>query len=162
MRPAGGVVGQRSDIHASGADTFTTPTRATEITPYEIARKHCGRNKEWKIGLELLRKKMGATSPLNMFQFFINELAERDHLPDYTVEVEGDIVVFSNRVAYEKAKRYVPRDHSVYDWETDWVQFWRDSGCPTLQSPDGALIGFCKARFVRLDGRLDTQRRSRG
>ena len=28
-----------------------------ERRAYEIARKHCGRNKEWKIGLELLRKK---------------------------------------------------------------------------------------------------------
>ena len=24
---------------------------------YEIARKHCGRQKQWKIGLELLHKK---------------------------------------------------------------------------------------------------------
>ena len=41
-----------------------------ERRAYEIARKHCGRNKEWKIGLELLRKKMGATSPLKKFCFF--------------------------------------------------------------------------------------------
>ena len=115
-----------------------------ERRAYEISRKHCGRKKEWKIGLELLRKKMGATSPLRKFRFFINELAERDHLPDYAVELtEGDIVVFSNRRAwwkessesplprprfrstetYERAKKYVPRDQSVYEWENEWVDF---------------------------------------
>ena len=40
-----------------------------ERRAYEISRKHCGRKKEWKIGLELLRKKMGATSPLRKFRF---------------------------------------------------------------------------------------------
>ena len=30
---------------------------------YEIARKHCGRQAEWRIGLETLLKKTGSTSP---------------------------------------------------------------------------------------------------
>jgi len=42
-----------------------------ERRAYEIVRKHCGRNKEWKIGPKLLRKKMGATSHLKKFRFFI-------------------------------------------------------------------------------------------
>ena len=108
-----------------------------ERRAYELARKHCGRNKEWKIGLELLRKKMGATSPLKKFRYFINELTERDHLPDYVVELtEGDMVVFSNCKAwwkesdepplprprsrtldtYERVKRYIPCGESVYAW----------------------------------------------
>lgn len=151
---------------------------------YEIARKHCGRSKEWKIGLELLKKKMGATSPLKKFRFFINELAENDHLPDYVVELQGDIVTFSNRLAwwkesdesplplprfktgdtYERAKKYVPADSSVYELEEEWIQFWRHSGCPTLNSPDAAFIGFCKSRFVRLgehDDKLTGQKVNR-
>ena len=151
-----------------------------ERRAYEISRKHCGRKKEWKIGLELLRKKMGATSPLRKFRFFINELAERDHLPDYAVELtDGDIVVFSNRRAwwkdssesplprprfrstetYERAKKHVPRDQSVYEWENEWVDFWRSSGCPTLDSADAAFIGFCKQRFIRLGGKIPAQGR---
>ena len=151
-----------------------------ERRAYEVARKGCGRKKEWKIGLELLRKKMGATSTLRKFRYFMNELAERDHLPDYTVEVEGDMVIFSNRVAwwkdsaesplprprfrttetYDRAKRYMPRDQSVYDWENEWVQYWRDSGCPTLQSPDAAFIGFCKSRYIKLGGKVEPQKRT--
>lgn len=140
-----------------------------ERRAYEIARKHCGRRQEWKIGLELLRKKMGAQSPVKKFRHFIRKLCEHDHLPDYAVELtEEDQVIFRNRIAwwkndqtpsarpqfrttetYEIAKRYIPHDESVYAWENDWVQFWRDSGCPTLKSSDGAFIGFCKARYVR-------------
>ena len=134
---------------------------------YEIARKHCGKQKTSSIGLELLCKKMGATSPIKKFRYFIKELARSDHLPDYTVELtEADQVLFHNRrasetedftsqrspilstEAYERAKKYTLNE-SVYAWEQDWIQFWRESGCPTLKSADAAFIGFCKARFVR-------------
>ena len=137
-----------------------------ERRAYEIARKHCGKQKEWSIGLELLRKKMGATSPMKKFRFFMKELADSDHLPDYTVELnDNDQAVFRNREtwwkvendplprptlsteAYERAKKYVGRD-SVYALAQEWIEFWRSSGCPTLKSADGAFIGFCKARYV--------------
>lgn len=142
-----------------------------ERRAYEIARKHCGQQKKWPICLELLRKKMGATSSLKKFRYFIKELSENDHLPDYTVELtEEDKVIFRNREtpenadnhqlscpvlstdAYERAKKYTGRE-SVYAWEQDWIQFWRDSGCPTLKNADSAFIGFCKSRFVRLKGK---------
>ena len=90
------------------------------------------------------------------------------------------MVIFSNRVAwwkdsaesplprprfrttetYDRAKRYMPRDQSVYDWENEWVQYWRDSGCPTLQSPDAAFIGFCKSRYIKLGGKVEPQKRT--
>ena len=35
----------------------------------------------------------------------------------------------------------------------DWIQCWRDAGCPTLKSAEAAFIGFCKARFVRPSGK---------
>jgi len=54
--------------------------------------------------------------------------------------------------AYERAKKYTGRE-SVYAWEQDWIQFWRNSGCPNLKSADTAFIGFCKSRFVRLGGK---------
>ncbi len=115
---------------------------------------------------------MGATSPLKKFRYFIKEVAQSDHLPDNTVELtKNDQVIFRNRrawwkttsepqlrpllstYAYERAKKYTGRE-SVYGLEEDWIQFWRESGCPTLKSADAAFIGFCKSRFVRLGGRL--------
>ncbi len=68
-----------------------------ERRAYERARKPCGRNKEGKMDLELLRKKMGATSPLKKFRFFLKDLSDSDHLPDDTVELtEADQVIFRN------------------------------------------------------------------
>jgi len=142
-----------------------------ERRAYEIARKHCGRQNEWSINLQLLYKKMGATSPLKKFRYFIRELAKKDHLPDYQIVLEdGDMVVFRNRETwwkeaevlgekrpafksldtYERAKTYVPRDHSVYAWEIDWVEWWKETGCPELKNPDSAFIGFCKKRAAKL------------
>ena len=51
---------------------------------YEIARKHCGRQAEWRIGLETLLKKSGSTSPRRVFRKMIRDIAEEDGLPDYT------------------------------------------------------------------------------
>ena len=50
---------------------------------YEIARKHCGRQTEWRIGLETLLKKSGSTSPRRVFRKMIRDIAEEDGLPDY-------------------------------------------------------------------------------
>lgn len=66
---------------------------------YEIARKHCGNKSEWKISLELLHKKSGATMVLRNFRVAINSLCKANVLPDYQVKYdkESDIVIFSNR-----------------------------------------------------------------
>lgn len=144
--------------------------RPYERRAYEIARKHCGRQAEWSISLELLRKKMGATSALKKFRYFIRDLASSGHLPDYTVELSaGDQVTFRNRITetnaplphpsrpifqttetYERAKKYIPHGEDVYAWEQDWIDHWHQTGCPTLRSPDGAFVGFCKRRYVAI------------
>lgn len=68
---------------------------------YEIARKHCGHQPEWRIGVELLLKKSGSQSPLKRFREMVRHLAAHDHLPDYTVsfDPEADVVTFHNRGA---------------------------------------------------------------
>lgn len=66
---------------------------------YEIARKHCGNQKEWKIGLELLYKKTGSTDVLRNFRGSIKSLVATNELPDYSVcfNIESDIVIFTCR-----------------------------------------------------------------
>lgn len=66
---------------------------------YEIARKHCGAQAKWKVGLPILLKKTGSQSPLKRFREMIRDLVVFDHLPDYTVsfEVGSDMVTFTNR-----------------------------------------------------------------
>lgn len=69
--------------------------KALERRLYEIARKHCGRSSEWKIGLEKLKEKAGSTSTLKKFRFFIRQIEKNDHLPDYHIYLgNNDLVHF--------------------------------------------------------------------
>ena len=65
---------------------------------YELARKHCGKQPQWEIGLENLKDKCGALSPLKYFRYQIRAIIKTDHLPDYRVVLDDkDKVTFSNR-----------------------------------------------------------------
>lgn len=73
---------------------------------YEIARKHCGSQKEWSISLEGLYEKTGSQSPLKKFRFFIKEISEVNHLPDYTIQLaKNDMVTFQSRDLLDKSSK---------------------------------------------------------
>jgi plasmid replication initiation protein len=132
---------------------------------YEIARKHCGRQTEWRIGLETLLKKTGSTSPRRVFRKMIRDIAEEDRLPDYALAVlEGDVVRVRARAALvEDGAGQGPRlDPAVYDrvraaapgydpyWlEAEWRRHWRASGKPPLRRPEAAFLAFARARAAR-------------
>jgi plasmid replication initiation protein len=66
---------------------------------YELARKHCGRQKRWRVNLDTLRTKSGTNSPIRRFRQLVRELAKSNHLPGYRVVVskDGVLVTFYNR-----------------------------------------------------------------
>lgn len=78
---------------------------------YELARKHCGHQETFKIGLDLLRKKSGTIRDLRRFRADIKSLAVSDDLPDYAVQYDDkkDMVIFTNRSDEVKAKAQVNR-----------------------------------------------------
>lgn len=63
---------------------------------YELARKHCGNQSEWKINLDLLLRKAGSTSTLREFRRAMKSLSQSDALPDYHVHYDAvnDMVLF--------------------------------------------------------------------
>lgn len=66
-------------------------TGGLERRLYEIARKHVGRQAEWKVSLLLLAKKCGTMQRnLRRFKFDLKELAGRDRLPDYQMFLVND------------------------------------------------------------------------
>lgn len=71
--------------------------KPTERRLYELARKHCGNQVTWKIGLDKLKDKIGSNSPLNKLRFNINKLTEINHLPEYNISMEDDVVVFTRK-----------------------------------------------------------------
>jgi plasmid replication initiation protein len=133
---------------------------------YEIARKHCGKQDSWRISLELLKLKCGSHSPLKGFRHDIKELATGNHLPDYCVRLEDDIVTFQNRNSiraiaatmkeadfpkldpetYHDARQVAPT-YDVYFLEREWQSWWCESGKPPLHDADKAFIGFCAYRY---------------
>jgi plasmid replication initiation protein len=131
---------------------------------YEIARKHCGRQAEWKIGLETLLKKSGSTSPRRVFRKMIRDLVEEDGLPDYTLDlIEGDLVRVRARSRLAAAAGEGPRlDPEIFErvravapgfdpyWlEAEWRRLWQSSGRPAIRSPDAAFLAFARIRAAR-------------
>lgn len=62
---------------------------------YELARKHCGHQTSWVIGLELLRDKSGSKSTIREFRRAVRAIEADDSLPEYRVMVGQD-----NRVTF--------------------------------------------------------------
>lgn len=139
---------------------------------YELARKHCGKQDEWAISFELLKKKCGSGSSEKEFRRLVSNICEEDarygHIPDYAPTVDGDKVRFRNRATMPKAvpeaekplfpvldaetyhdARTVAPGYDVYFLEQEWRGFWLGSGKPELKNADAAFIGFCKARYKR-------------
>ena len=54
--------------------------KPTDRRIYELVRKHCGEQDEWKISLELLHKKSGASCHYREFKSMIRELAKKDRV----------------------------------------------------------------------------------
>ena len=63
---------------------------------YEIGRKHCGKQSEWKISLDLLHQKCGSRSRLWEFRRSMRKLVTHGDLLDYTVtfDAERDMATF--------------------------------------------------------------------
>ena len=62
---------------------------------YEIARKHCGKQSEWKISLDLLHPKSGTRCRLKEFRRSMRKLVNEGDLLDYTVtfDAERDVII---------------------------------------------------------------------
>jgi plasmid replication initiation protein len=130
---------------------------------YELARKHCGRQPDWRISIPVLARKSGSASPIRVFRRMIRDMVAEDHLPDYSLAEEaGDIICVRRRdvvvllserqggpvlkaTTIETARTMMP-GWDIYALEADWRALWHRSGRPALRSPDAAFIGWLKKR----------------
>jgi len=131
---------------------------------YELARKHCGQQKSWKITLKHLLMKSGSQSPEKRFRQMIKQLAVHDHLPDYQVFFDevADMVVFTNRGTMTPLSliegRIPPLKSETYDrarqaapgWDVRHLESeWRDWIVEAPRDVDAAFVGFCRKWFER-------------
>ena len=137
--------------------------RPLERRIYEIARKHCGKQREWKINLAKLQAKTGSNAPLKRFRLNLRKIIQDDHLPGYKLELtDKDFVIFRPR----KTGRTVPVSNDIeipgwaeegareiahqkgwdfYALQAEWLDYARKSKVK-LDSPGAAFIGFCKKK----------------
>lgn len=138
---------------------------------YELARKHCGQQKEWKIGLDKLRERMGSTSTPKEFKRLVKAICATDeehgHMPDYDFGLIADVLHVSPKQAFsdvydppeplslmgkrpllagttiDKA-REIARGWCPYAIEDDWLAWMADGGMEPPEKPDAAFLGFVK------------------
>jgi plasmid replication initiation protein len=151
---------EASEILTLSEDYFRL-RRPLERRIYEIARKHCGHQKRWNIGLEKLQLKTGSNAPLKRFRHNLRQIIEDDHTPDYRIELtDTDQVIFRPRKALknpdaslllisagaEEKARAIAREKGwdYHALEREWRDFARSKEPP--RDPDHAFIGFCKKK----------------
>ena len=132
---------------------------------YELARKHCGRQPQWRVSIEVLSKKSGSASPRRVFRKMIRDMIAEDHLPDYALAEEpGDILCVSRRdvvvlpeaagagphlrEATRDAARALAPGWDVHALEAEWRGIWQRSGRPGLRSADAAFLGWLRKRLL--------------
>ncbi len=133
--------------------------RPLERRLYELARKHCGKQRVWRVSLETLLKKSGSTSPRRVFRAMVREIIQRDGLPDYTLtETPGDIIEVTRKRSdvidtnagltlmpetLEAARALAP-GWDIYALEAEWQAF-------AVQTPprdaDAAFLGWIRSRL---------------
>lgn len=152
--------------------------RPIERRVYELARKHCGTQKQWKISLSLLHLKCGSGSTEREFRRLIGEIIQNDiqhsHLPDYSIRFDegGKSVVFKSRgtvqppalsasSAASAAVLEVRLKSDVYDdaraaapgWDVYYLeQQWRHwCGSEEIipQVPERHFVKFCESWFAK-------------
>ena len=138
---------------------------------YELARKHCGKQDVWRIGLDKLQHKTGSTSTSKEFKRLIKTICKADeiqsHMPDYRFRLLHDILEISPKPefldiyaetsapndagmaslsseTYEKARKAAPT-WDVYFLEQEW-RMWMSE---PPRHPDGAFLGFCRKWYER-------------
>lgn len=135
---------------------------------YEIARKHCGRQSEWKISLAKLQLKCGSNSTEKEFRRLLRSIVEEDrkfqHMPDYSIELdEDDMVVFKSRGTLEDNEVFERHDQLQLRPETleearsiapGWDIYlleseWRSWMTEPPRDADAAFLGFCRKWFER-------------
>lgn len=131
---------------------------------YELARKHCGAQREWRIGLPLLHAKAGSDAPVRVFRAALRRMIATDALPDYSLsEDPGDIIRVTRRSVIEDpgtagplfgpdtvaAVRALAPGWDAYALEAEWRGFWAATGRPRLAVPEKAYLAWVQGRITR-------------
>jgi len=136
--------------------------RPLERRLYEIARKHCGGQPKWQIGLANLQNKTGSNAPLKKFRLNLRQIIEDNCTPFYRIELANDdLVIFRPRStlavrgpnvrlpewAEEKAREIaLTKGWDFHALRAEWLVFANSEaakGNPP-KNAGAAFIAYCK------------------
>ena len=113
---------------------------------YELARKHCGLQAKFTIGLETLLKKSGATCSIREFRRQIREIAADNVLPDYSLTFDRatDLVTLWTRDGGKRLQRMIQevRDRGINT--LDAVSTQHDDASVDFAASDGQRKGMLR------------------
>jgi len=135
---------------------------------YEIGRKHCGAQGEWGIGLVKLKYKCGSNSTGKEFKRLLSKIVQEDqahqHIPDYSLRLEGDKLVFTNRrtmpvISHDDGIRQLDPDTfedartvapgwDVRHLESEW-RGWCAKEEILPKRPESHFLTFCRTWFEK-------------
>jgi plasmid replication initiation protein len=136
--------------------------RPLERRLYELARKHCGRQPEWRVSVDTLLKKSGSGSPRRVFRAMLRDIIDTGTMPEYTFDLEaGDVLRVTPRGlvvegpdtpvlaegTLEQARALAP-GWDVHALEAEWKGYWARNGRERLRAPDRAFLGWLRLRVA--------------
>lgn len=138
---------------------------------YELARKHCGAQSFWRIGLDKLQHKVGSTSTPKEFKRLVKTICKTDeeqfHMPDYTFRLLHDVLEVAPKPEFTDAYAErsalgsgmtTPLSSSAYEkgraaapgWDVHFLeQEWRGWMSEPPRDVDAAFVGFCRKWYDR-------------
>lgn len=142
--------------------------RPLERRLYELARKHCGEQLQFKISLEKLQRKTGSQSTIREFRRLVRSIIEDDqkhsHMPDYAFEfVDDDMILIRHKKidsspplpllgfqcwpsdeGLQKAREVAP-GWDIHVLEQEW-QAWIANKGIEVQNIDAHFVQFCRRK----------------
>jgi hypothetical protein len=144
---------------------------------YELVRKQCGTQPEWKCGLAKLQARTGSTSSEKEFKRLVKAICKADeehgHMPDYEFRLVGDVLIVNPKPQFLESHAPKPNQDPVTGgyimplspdtlqrarelaptWDINvLVGEWRTYSARQKEppkSPDAAFLGFCKNWFKK-------------
>ena len=134
---------------------------------YEIARKHCGIQPSWRIGLAKLKYKCGSHSTDKEFRRLLSKIVDENdahgHIPDYDIAIDEGLVIFHSRGsvpcspeddlpplsadALDAGRREAP-GWDVHAIESEW-RAWCAKEDILPRHPGAHFAKFCRSWFER-------------
>ena len=158
---------EASEVVSISPDYFRL-RRPLERRLYELCRKHCGVQPRWRIGLDVLHRKTGSLSRRSEFLSFIRKTVKKDNIPDYVLRYDESTEMVYVRPIVSKIKRELPllnseeqtfavvasmvnEKYEPSDLLNEWLGYWTDTGCQSINNPDAAFTAWVRKNKVEVE-----------